>query len=259
MLQAISVSKRYHKDYVLKNINLTLNSGDKVGIVGLHNSGKTVLMKLLAGDEKPSSGKILIDGNKLDKRKIAYIPQIPLFDPILKAKDIIRYVGDEEYLEKVNIDKEKKIKNMSLGEKKRLSLALSLSFSPEYLLIDDITMDEESKEFFLDFIRKFHGGVAVSYHNLKDVWEVIDKIIILSKGSISFIGKKDDIKFKIIKIRNSADVLRFFTKYYMKEGEYVEIWEEFSDNSVEEKLKALGINYDTIEASPDEIFLRFFA
>lgn len=259
MLQAISVSKRYHKNYVLKNINLELNSEDKLGIVGLHNSGKTVLMKLLAGYEKPSFGKILLNGNKLDKRKVAYIPQIPIFDPILKAKDVIRYVSDEEYLEKVNIDKEKKIKNMSLGEKKRLSLALSLSFSPEYLLIDDITMDEESKEFFLDFIRKFHGGVAVSYHNLKDIWETIDKIMILSKGTISYEGKKGGIKFKIIKMKTLND-LSVFDKYFiMKEGKYVEIWEKPNDNTVEEKLKFLRINYEVEEASPDEIFLRFYA
>ncbi len=259
MLQAIDISKRYHKGYVLKNINLELNSKERVGIVGLHDSGKTVLMKLLAGEEKPSSGKILLDGNKLDKRKIAYIPQVPLFDPILKAKDVIGYVSNEEYLEKVNVDKEKRIKNMSLGEKKLLSLALSLSFSPEYLLIDDITMDEESKGFFLNFIRKFYGGVVISYHNLKGIWEVTDKIIILSKGTISFIGRKDNIKFKIIRVRNSSDILTSFNKYYIKEGKYVEMWEEFNDNSVEEKLKTLGINYDITEASPDEVFLRFYA
>jgi ABC-type multidrug transport system, ATPase component len=120
VLQAIDVSKRYQKDYVLRNVNLELEQG-RLGIIGLHDSGKTVLMRLLSGLEKPSSGKITLDGRKLDRRKIAYVPQAPLFDPLLKAKEVMRYVGSEEYLDVVDLEREKKVKDMSLGEKKRLA------------------------------------------------------------------------------------------------------------------------------------------
>ncbi|AEE94658.1 ABC transporter related protein [Acidianus hospitalis W1] len=252
VLQAIDVSKRYQKDYVLRNVNLELEQG-RLGIIGLHDSGKTVLMRLLSGLEKPSSGKITLDGRKLDRRKIAYVPQAPLFDPLLKAKEVMRYVGSEEYLDVVDLEREKKVKDMSLGEKKRLALALSLPFTPEYLLIDDIT--EDSKEFFLEFIKNFRGGVIISYHNFRDVWEVIDDVIILSKGRVTYKGNKEGLKFKIIRTK----ALNIPLDRVVREGDYVEIWEEFDDNFVEEKLKALGINYEVKEASPDEVFQRFYA
>ncbi|BDC18793.1 ABC transporter ATP-binding protein [Acidianus sp. HS-5] len=253
MLQAINVSKKYHKEYVLKDVSLEVNLGERLGIIGLHDTGKTVLTRLLAGLERPSSGKILLDGNKLDRKKIAYVPQAPLFDPLLKAKEIMRYVGNESYLDLVNVDREKKVKDMSLGEKKRLALALCLPFSPDYLLIDDIG---EDGEFFLNFIKGFKGGVIITYHNLRDVWETVDKVVILSKGKVTYKGDKEGLRFKVIRTRQLSITLN---QYVIKEGEYMEVFERINDNSVEDELKRLGVNYDVEEVPPDEVFLRFYA
>jgi ABC-type multidrug transport system ATPase subunit len=254
MLQAIDVSKRYHRDYVIRDFNLEVK--DRVGIIGFHKSGKTVIVKILAGEEKPSSGKILLDGRKLDRKKVAYIPQVPLFDPSLKMKDVMKYVDGEEFLDELNLDKEKKIKDISLGERKLLSLALSLPFSPEYLLIDDFTMECEAKKIFERLMNKFKG-VIIAHHNFKDIWNLIDKVVILSKGKTMYEGDKEGIMYKVIKTdRKYLD--KISGKYVMEEGKNVEIWEEINSNDVEKAIQKKS-RYKVIEVPPDEVLLDLFS
>lgn len=254
MLQAIDVSKQYHGNYAIKDFSLEVNG--RVGIIGLHGSGKTVAMKILAGMERPTSGKVLLDGRKLDRRKVAYVPQVPLFDPSLKIKDVIKYVDGEKFLDELNLDKEKKIKDASLGERKLLSLALSLPFSPEYLLIDDFTMESEAKKIFETFMNKFKG-VVIAHHNFKDVWNLIDKVVILSKGKTTYKGDKEGIEYKVIRTyRNYLG--RISGKYVVEEGEKVEVWEEINSSDVEKAIQKKS-GYKVIKVPPDEVLLNFFS
>ncbi|QGA68071.1 ATP-binding cassette domain-containing protein [Sulfolobus sp. E11-6] len=235
MIRAVNVSKVFHGSFVVVDVNLDIYDNERIGIIGVHNSGKTVLLQMLAGDMKPTKGKVYLE----DKRKIAYIPQVPKFIPTLSVKDVIGYVNKEyRYLDLVGLDGSKKVKNLSLDEKKRLSLALSLPFSPNHLIVDDL-----SQISFLtrDLIRRFKGCVVIAHHNLKDIWDLIDRVVILSKGRVVFDGPKDKLLYKVIRFENN------------------EVWESKDDNSIESELDKRGTKYEIVEVTPDETFLHFYA
>jgi ABC-type multidrug transport system ATPase subunit len=244
VLKAINVTKEFHGNVVISNVNLEVRDNDKVAIIGLHNSGKTVLMEILSGEIKPTQGKVLLDGKKVNNRKIAYAPQIPKFIPTMKVKEVMKYVTDnyDPFLDELGLDKEKRIRDLSLDEKKRLSIALSLPFSPKHLLFDDLSsISNITKE----FIRKFNGTIILAHHNLKEVWDLIDKVVIISRGRITFNENKEELLYKIV-------------KYVDEEGEH-EIWEKTKEDYAEKILKERGVKFDVLGVTPDEVFLYFYA
>ncbi|PVU76544.1 ABC transporter ATP-binding protein [Sulfolobus islandicus] len=235
MIRAINVSKIFHGSSAVVEVNLDIYENEKVGVIGVHNSGKTVLLQMLAGDVKPTKGKVYLE----DKRKIAYIPQVPKSIPTISVKDVMTYVNKEyHYLDFVGLDGNKKVKDLSLDEKKRLSLALSLPFSPNHLIVDDMSQISSLTK---DLIRRFKGGVIIAHHNLKDIWDLIDRVIIMSKGRVVFDGPKSGLLYKVIRFKNS------------------EIWERENENSIEIDLDKRGVKYEVIRVTPDEVFLYFYA
>lgn len=246
MIEAINISKEFKGIKVLANINLEIKQGDKTGIIGLHNAGKSLLLQILSGNMKPSKGKILMNKGKIDKRKIAYVPQIPLLDLLSTPKDVMKYVGgNTEYLDYLGISKDVKIKNLSLNERKRIFLALDLNFSPEYLLIDEIGNDEYLTKFFA----QFNGGAILTSHRIKDVWDLISKVIILHKGSIVFKGSKEELLYKIVKIPRSS-FSQDLKKYdYVQEGDEIELWVKRNEK--------IDIGEERL-VEPDEAILRYY-
>lgn len=245
VIEAINVSKEFKGISVLKDINLEIKEGDKIGLIGLHNSGKSVLLQILSGNMRPSGGKVLMNGGKLNKRKIAYVPQIPLLDLSARVKDVVRYVGgDTKYLEELGVNPNSKVKELSLNERKRIFLALALNFSPEYLLVDEIGNDEYLRRFFLDF----KGGSLVTAHRVKDLWDLISEVVIINKGVIVFRGKKDDLLYKVVKISRNSFSQELKRYDYVEEGNEIELWVK-RDEKIhgEERL-----------VEPDEVILRYY-
>ncbi|WP_338599020.1 ABC transporter ATP-binding protein [Sulfolobus tengchongensis] len=235
MLRVVNVTKVIHDNVIINSVSFEIKGNERVGIVGIHNSGKTVLMEILAGKMKPTYGEISL----ADKRKIAYMPQVPRFIPTIRVKDVMSYITRRyDYLELVGLDGNKKVKDLSLDEKKRLSFALSLPFSPTYLLVDDLSPISSSTR---HLIKNFKGGIILAHHNLKDIWDLIDRVIIISRGKIVFDGVKEELEYKIIRFKDE------------------EIWEKEKENSVEKDLNQKGINYEVIRVTPDEVFLYFYA
>ncbi len=245
MLQAINVNLIIDRKSVIKDINLSVSENERIGIIGLHHAGKTLLMEVLAGDMKPTKGKVLLDGEKINKLKICYIPQFPKFPLALKAKEIMSYLGKDflGLLDEMEIDREKKVKDMTFDEKRRLYYALSLPFSPKYLLIDDISFISRSTR---EIVSKFKGGVIIAHHNLRDVWDLVDKIVIMSDGKIVFSSPKEDFEYKIIKYKDENE-------------KDVEAWVKLKDDSLKKVLIERGIKFQEINVTPDEVFLHFYA
>src|SRR5574344_665509 len=144
MIKVESLTKKYGKHIIINSINLEINPGDCIGIVGANGCGKTTLLSILGGIQKQDSGKILIDGEVLDhnsalSRSISYVPQDnPLINE-LTGRDNLRlwYKGNrlsfnkklnEGYLRTLGIDDyiDKTVSKMSGGMKKRLSIGIAL-------------------------------------------------------------------------------------------------------------------------------------
>ncbi|BBG27627.1 ATP-binding cassette domain-containing protein [Sulfuracidifex tepidarius] len=221
LLSALHVSKKYFSE-VLHDITFKVDK-ERVGVIGLHSSGKSVLLSILSGIEKPTSGKVLLDERPLNPSLVAYIPQAPLFDPLMKVKEVCK--GSD-------VEGERRLGSLSLLEKKKV--AFCMTPEAEYLVYDDF--DEP----LTDLVKGFKGGVVLSSVSPSKVWNVIDKVIVLSRGRVVFSGNKESLNFKVIRFRDGKQIR--------------ETWERSDSFDVEKRLNSSGVKYDVIEASPDEAF-----
>lgn len=208
MIEIRNIKKRYGKNQVLKDINLTVKSGDCIGIVGANGSGKTTLLSIISGIHKADEGKILLDGrnitssSKIASHYISYVPQEnPLIEE-LSGLDNLRlwYKGNKNELEKelnegilhtLGIDKyvRKTVSKMSGGMKKRLSIGIALLEKPSLLIMDepsaalDIAGKYEIKEYMNYYTSTLKGSIIVVSHDQNEL-SICNKLYLLKGGTL---------------------------------------------------------------------------
>ncbi|ORI01044.1 ABC transporter ATP-binding protein [Campylobacter concisus] len=211
-IELINVSFEYNKNKkVLKNINITINKGDKIAFVGESGSGKSTLVDLIIGLYKPLSGEIIIDGKKLTsdniksyRSKVGYIPQsIYLFDGTVGENVAFGYEYDKEriieVLKKANIYDFLSSKEgidtlvgdggiqLSGGQKQRIGIARALYSDPEILVLDEATsaLDNETEAKIMDEIYEISQDktLLIIAHRLSTI-ERCNRKIMLSNGKI---------------------------------------------------------------------------
>ena len=140
LVQITGVCKGYGKKQVFNNLNLTLQSGRIIGLLGPNGSGKTTLIKLLSGLLTPERGDILIDGKTIgpeSKAVVAYLPERTYFNEKLKVKDVVNMFKDfyadfdenraYNMMSLLKIDAETVIKSLSKGNKEKVQLIMVMS------------------------------------------------------------------------------------------------------------------------------------
>ena len=205
LISAKNITKRYGKNSILKDINLEVNKGECAVIIGSNGCGKTTLLSILAGSNKPTSGQIIIDGNnalanaKVFDRMIGYIPQEnPLMEG-LSVKDNLKfwYMGTGRSMEAdlvngapvifgVNKFLNKKVEQLSGGMKKRLSICAALAKNPPILILDepgaslDIVCKQEIKEYIKNYMA-VGGTVILASHEDYEIG-LATKMYLLNDG-----------------------------------------------------------------------------
>ena len=157
-----NMSKRIKKRNVLEDITVSFEKGKIYGLYGRNGSGKTMLLRAIAGLIRPSTGEILIDGKKLHKdisfppsvgeiiEHTSLLPQIDAYTNLKQLSKIKKCATDDDIftaLEKVGlVGEKKKVREYSLGMKQKLAIAQAIFEKPELLLLDEPTngLDEES-------------------------------------------------------------------------------------------------------------------
>lgn len=204
-IQVENVTKRYGKNYILKDINIEVNKGECAVIIGANGCGKTTLLSILAGSNKASSGKITIDGvnaisnSKSFDKMIGYIPQEnPLLEG-LSVRDNLKfwYVGTNRNMEEdlktgapaifgVTKFLDKKVEQLSGGMKKRLSICAALAKNPPILILDepgaslDIVCKQEIKE-YIERYMAVGGTVILASHEDYEI-NLATKMYLLNDG-----------------------------------------------------------------------------
>ena len=210
-IQIRNLSKEIKGKYILDNINLTFEQGKIYGLYGRNGSGKTMLLRALAGLLIPTEGEIDMDGKVLHKdmdfpENVGIIIEntslLPQFDGFTNLKQLgkIRNVATDEDIDKaldtVGLKGEtKKVKAYSLGMRQRLSIAQAIFEKPELLLLDEPTnaLDEN----YIDKVReillreKDRGAIVIiASHNKDDLGILADEIISMSDGKAKVMGKR---------------------------------------------------------------------
>ena len=215
-----NVSYRPNTPDVLKNINLKIKNGEKIGIVGMSGSGKSTLINALARIIEPKSGKILINGIDIQKinlnilrEKISILPQESFLietnlrdniDPLNKNSDeaILNLVKDLSLLQ--NIEEEKKLNfeikengnNLSTGEKKLICFARTVIKKNKIVIMDEITssLDDESKNIIKENIHKyFKKCTLIMITNQLEMLKKCQRIIVIDNGKIIQDGKLEEL------------------------------------------------------------------
>ena len=199
IIEVIDVSKKFKNQLILHNINLEIIEGKITGIVGTNGSGKTVLLKILAGLYFPDSGKvdyhkytiyndygILIDnGFNANETGFNNLKDIAILKNIVKDDDIFRIL---DYVHLNPADKTK-YKNYSTGMKQKLRLAQALMEKPKVLILDEPFngLDEQSVQYFRNIFKELNKDgvtIIITSHYKEDIEMLCDTVYKVNDGSI---------------------------------------------------------------------------
>ena len=204
--------KSYGKLTALDGINLQLESGRIVGLLGPNGSGKTTLIKLANRLLQPTSGSILIDGDApgvVTKSKVAYLSDKDYLPDWMKTNGLLSFMKDfyedfdreraEEMLRSLDIPMNMSLKKMSKGTREKVQLILTMSRRAKVYLLDEpiAGVDPAARDYILrTIINNYEENalVLISTHLIADVESVLDEAVFLKKGKIVLHKSVDEIR-----------------------------------------------------------------
>jgi iron complex transport system ATP-binding protein len=225
MIEANSISFRYHEDWVLQDVSFRVEKGEFVGVIGPNGSGKTTLLKILYRLLSPQKGEILfelvpmrkMDRNDIAKRIAVVAQETQLLFPFSVLETVL--MGRSPYLGHLMFESEKDLEiakkamewtkvfpfserpmdELSGGERKRVFIARALAQEPEVILLDEPTanLDIHHQIDFLDLIltlnRERGLTIVMTSHDMNIASEFCDRLILLQDGRIYKMGTPDEV------------------------------------------------------------------
>ena len=203
LLSAEKVYKGYSERQLLDGCSLAISEGEKIGLIGINGTGKSTLLKVMAGIDPPDSGIVTRAGGV----RVAYLPQNPLFDgettvlqQVMKgvaideerAKDAKVIQQADEYqcksiLNQLGLgDYDQKIAQLSGGQKRRVALACALAAEAEVLILDEPTnhIDSEMVDWLEVYLKRFQGALLMVTHDRYFLERVVNRIVELDHGKL---------------------------------------------------------------------------
>ena len=212
ILECKDLSKRFGSVQALDTVNLTIEPGRVIGLLGPNGSGKTTLLKLANGLLTPTAGEILIDGEapgRESRSLVSYLPDKPYLADWMKVRQLLDFFEDfyddfyrdraVEMLLRLNIGEDMRIKEMSKGTREKTQLILVMSRKAKLYLLDEPIggVDPATRDYILDtIIRNYNpdAAVVISTHLIADVEQVLDDVIFIDKGRVVLQSSVDEIR-----------------------------------------------------------------
>ena len=212
VLQCVGVTKRFGAVTALSKVNLTLESGKIIGLLGPNGSGKTTLIKLINGLLQPDAGTVLIDGeapNVNTKRKVAYLPDKSFLNSWMRVEQIVEMFAefyddfrmDRAYdmLTNLGVDRSVKLKTLSKGNQEKVCLILVMSRQAMLYVLDEpiAGVDPATRDYIISTIINNYNpeaSVLISTHLISDIENVLDDVIFIQNGEITLHKSVDEIR-----------------------------------------------------------------
>ena len=220
-LQIDSLSKIYNGVEAVKSISFTIKRNEIIGLLGPNGCGKTTTIGMILGLLKPSSGKVLIDNQDIEKNRVDILKKINFISPYIelpkkltvkqnlfvygKLYNVENLDNKIDYLtEKLRLNE---ILNcitgeLSSGQKNRVSLAKAIINDPILLLLDEPTasLDPETGDFVREFLEDFQkerkNSILLASHNMSEVERLCTSVMMMKNGQIIDSGKPEELILK---------------------------------------------------------------
>ncbi|WP_352417014.1 ABC transporter ATP-binding protein [Clostridium tertium] len=250
-IKLTNLTKSYGKSRGIKNVNLEIKEGEIYGFIGPNGAGKSTTIKTLLNFIFPTSGsakilgKDIVSESKLIKEFTSYVPSEVRYYSDVKVKDILNYAAsffdyyDDQYLNELcselEVELDKKIEELSLGNKKKVAIVQALLSNPKIVILDEPTngLDPliQQKLFNILLKEKAKGKtIFLSSHNLSEIEKFCDRVAVIKEGEIIDIldlnkmnrdlGKRIILRSNDINIKEIEKISESF-KYIDEEIEFI--------------------------------------
>ena len=214
LLEIKNLNKSFDNKKILKDINFSITKGKIVGLLGKNGVGKTTLIKLINDLLTPTSGEILVNGNKVGvetKKVISYLPERTYLNKQMKVCEVISFFEDfyedfdskkaKKLLKDLDLDINQKLTKMSKGMQEKVQLVLVMSRKADLYVLDEPLggVDPATRDYILDTILSNFdedSSVIISTHLISDIEKILDELIFIDKGEIVLQSDADKLRNK---------------------------------------------------------------
>lgn len=214
ILECENLSKGYGSVKALDGLNLKIESGKIVGLLGPNGHGKTTLIKTLSGLLSQDKGSVLIDGKKVGvdtKKIVSYLPERSYLSPAMKIREVVNFFEEfyEDFdakkacamLDELGLDKESRLRSLSKGNREKVQLIMVMSRSAKLYLLDEPMggVDPAARDYILRTIISNYtedATVIISTHLIQDIEQILDEVIFLKHGKVMLHRDVDELRME---------------------------------------------------------------
>jgi ABC-2 type transport system ATP-binding protein len=229
-IETLNLGRKFGKFEAVKNVSLTVPKGTVFGLLGVNGAGKSTIIKMVMGHLRPTTGEIRVLGRTLGvdllgiRRRVAYVSENRYLYEWMTVEESLSFTRSfhetwddkkaSDLLKRFSLPPEKKVRQLSRGNRARLCLLLALSFNPELIVLDEPTsgLDPIVRR---DFIENIVAEIAeegktvlFSSHIVEEVERVADYVGIINEGELLLVSTIDDIKASYKRVRYATNGTR---------------------------------------------------
>ena len=206
------LSKSFGDYAALTDVNLTIEPGRIIGLLGKNGAGKTTLLKLICDLLTPTDGEVLFEGAPIgveSKKEIAFLPERTYLDKSMMIQQTLRMFQDfydnfdvnkaKKLLADLDLPEDRQISKLSKGMQEKLQLVLVMARKAKLYILDEPLggVDPATRDYILDTIlRSFDDGASllISTHLIADIERILDDVIFLDRGKVLLTAQADDLR-----------------------------------------------------------------
>ncbi|MDD7371023.1 MAG: ABC transporter ATP-binding protein [Blautia sp.] len=269
IIEIQNLTKNYGKHRGVENVSFSVREGEIFGFLGPNGAGKSTTIRAMLGLIQYKQGQIFIGGFDVKKEKekilqmVGYMPSEAWFYPGMTIKEVLKLSADvrnvdcsveaEKLCERLQIDGKRKINELSLGNRKKVSIVCAMQHKPKLFLFDEPTsgLDPLMQNVFFELIREYVKAGAtcmLSTHILSEIRNYCDRVAIMKEGKLIVTDTVEHLlssKSKHIKMIRDGEKLDFIYK-----GDLNELYKELEGHNIEDILIE--------EPSIEEVFMHYY-